>query len=71
MRKKLYKHRHEGIGFSKNGHAAYLRGEKPGCLWPESENQNLVQTEAHHIEIGEPPWLVRPCVMFWRKRQAT
>lgn len=43
----LYKHCHEGIWFSQNGHAAYMRGEKPNFMWPEVFD--FEATTEHHI----------------------
>ena len=61
--RQLYTHQHEGIRFSKNGHAAYQRGEKPVMLWTAGDE--LEQTQLHHIETGVPPFCKRPLVMFY------
>jgi len=64
----IYVHEHEGVRFSKNGHAAYERGEKPQFLWKWSEYGDLIPTCHHHIEVnhGKGQWK-RPLVMFYRK----
>jgi len=44
----LYIHEHEGVWFSKNGHRAYLAGEKPRFMWPAEAK--LERTADHHIQ---------------------
>jgi hypothetical protein len=64
--KPLYHHEHEGLFFSKNGHLAYLRGEKPAHLLPYVAT--LEPTTYHHIEIPHGPRCrLRRLVMFYRK----
>lgn len=43
----LYKHKHDGIWFSKNGHAAYERGERPEMLIESKDDWVFVCN--HHI----------------------
>lgn len=66
--KQLYKHEHEGLRFSHNGHAAYLRGEKPRWMWKDEE---VEETVAHHIEWGTDRErnVRRALVMFYRKKE--
>lgn len=65
--KLLYSDVHEGVYFSKNGQAAYLRGEKPRFMWPESAK--VVETVAHHIArpIAGRGYS-RELVMFYRSQ---
>lgn len=56
--------RKEGLGFSKRGYAAYLRGEKPKTLWPVGTP--LTPTTPHHIEIGSGENVQRRLVMFFK-----
>lgn len=64
--KLLYKFQAEGVWFSKNGTAAYRRGEKPRFLWPDGAS--LKMTEPHHIarEIGAGRY-TRELVQFYRE----
>ena len=57
-----------GVGFSKNGKKAFLRGEKPRCMW--NDGGILQETTFHHIEIGQPPNVKRKLVMFYKKINA-
>jgi hypothetical protein len=62
----IYKDEHEGVWFSKNGHLAYMRGEKPGFLY--HGEKNLQPVCVHHIAR---PWpngrgYSRELVMFYR-----
>lgn len=61
----LYKHEHEGVWFSANGHRAYMRGEKPGFMW--GTGKKLVPTVVHHIarEYGNGKF-TRELKMFYR-----
>ena len=64
----IYAHKHEGIWFSRNGHRAYMRGEKPLILWPEDAHHELVPTVAHHIsrKTGSGDYgYTRKLVMFF------
>jgi len=71
--KPLYKNYHEGYWFSKNGHKAYMRGEKPLFLWT-ADKDDLEETVAHHIEehpVDGPRsvrMVTRSLVMFYRLR---
>jgi hypothetical protein len=62
----IFKHEHEGVFFSHNGHRAFLRGEKPGFMF-QKENK-LVPVCVHHIArpYGENKY-TRELVMFYRK----
>ena len=65
MKQVLKKYINNGIGFSKNGHDAFLRGEKPEFMFPEG---TVVQsTEKHHIEIKVSNTYRRPLVMFYKE----
>lgn len=64
--KPLYKHEHEGLWFSRNGHRAYMLGEKPKSLWPTGTP--IEPTVAHHIEIRDGRFQCRrKLVMFYRR----
>lgn len=68
--KPLYKHEHDGVWFSRNGHRAYLLGEKPKQMWPP--DAILEPTVAHHVEIRSGGFSVRrKLVMFYRLKSAT
>jgi hypothetical protein len=67
MKQLFTKYIHHGIGFSKNGHIAYLQGEKPEFMFPEG---TLIEpTVNHHIEVqvGRTQTYKRPLVMFYRR----
>lgn len=59
MAQNLSKHKHEGVWFSKNGHRAYMRGEKPWWLWPLQDRSRLVKTCPHHITVRADRWGIR------------
>ena len=64
--KPLYKHEHEGLWFSRNGHRAYMLGEKPKSLW--LDGTPIEPTVAHHIEIRDGRFQCRrKLVMFYRR----
>lgn len=60
----LFQHEHEGLWFSKNGHAAYERGERPIELCPKGAG--LISSERHHIarKIGDT--YTRELVQFYK-----
>lgn len=66
----IYKHEHEGIWFSNNGHTAYMRGERPARLLPEGHGWE--PTIQHHIARkrtfprGDVQY-TRELVMFYRR----
>jgi hypothetical protein len=58
---------HEGVWMSANGHRAYLRGERPGCLIPD--RAGWVETCTHHIarlRPGVQRTYTRELVMFYQ-----
>lgn len=65
MRQLLTKYIHEGIGFSKNAHEAFLNGEKPEILF--TVGSKIFPTRPHHIEIKVGNTFKRPLVMFYRE----
>lgn len=59
---------HDGIWMSKNGHRAFLRGERPGCLI--ADKAGWVETCPHHIARLKPGIrrdYTRELVMFYRQ----
>jgi hypothetical protein len=64
--KVVYKHVHEGIYFSHNGHAAYLKGEKPFFMWPK--DAQIEATCQHHIGHWRGQTHTRELVMFYREK---
>ena len=65
MKQLLTRYVHEGIGFSKNGHEAYLRRERPEFMFPAGTL--MEPTICHHIEIKVGRTYKRPLVMFYRE----
>lgn len=65
MKLLLWRYFHEGIWFSKNGHKAYIRGEKPLLLW--DDDTILEPTIKHHIAHQRPCYTME-FVMFYRKK---
>lgn len=65
--KRLYLSRvHEGVGFSENGHKAWMRGERPKWMWPAGTC--LEPTCEHHVEVYCSHFHCnRKLVMFYRK----
>lgn len=64
--KQLYKDRTiDGIGFSKNGYAAFLRGEKPERMF--KPGSRIVETAPHHIEVKVGTSFKRSLVMFYKE----
>lgn len=64
--KQLYKDRTvEGVGFSRNGYAAYLRGEKPERLF--APGSCIIETAQHHIEVKVGTTFKRSLVMFYKE----
>ena len=64
--KLLYIHQHEGFWFSKNGHKAYLRGERPGFMFEPGDR--LEPTINHHIaRLRGGSDYTRELVMFYRR----
>jgi hypothetical protein len=61
----IYKHQHEGIWYSHNGHEAYLKGERPLILWDKKEH--IVFTHQHHIARKLTTGYTREFVMFYKK----
>jgi hypothetical protein len=61
----IYRHEHQGIWFSHNGHRAYEKGERPLCLlvheWCDWE-----ETAKHHIARRRGTEYTRELVMFYR-----
>lgn len=62
----LFTHIHEGVWFSKGGHSAYLRGEKPARLWPIRTITKA--TVPHHIAVKRSNGdYSRELVMFYKE----
>ena len=60
----VYKYQHEGVWFSKNGHRAYLRGERPGFMW--GTGKRLEPVCVHHIaQECSPGKFTRQLKMFY------
>lgn len=65
--RRLYQNRVGDVGLSRNGWAAYQRGERPHDWFVDGEE--IVPTEPHHIEVpyrtgGDQ--VQRKLVMFYR-----
>ena len=55
---------HDGIGYSKNGNEAFLRGERPQFLIKDFKNWKI--TTPHHIEKGSGRGFRRFLVNFFK-----
>ena len=65
--RQLYKENiYENVGFSKNGSAAYLRGERPQFMINGEEFTRWARTGPHHVEVKVGRTFKRPLVMFYR-----
>jgi len=67
----LYKHFHEGVWFSENGHKAWMRGERPKCMdfGPDQIWEHYEPTCAHHIARPICSTFTRELVMFYREKK--
>ena len=66
--RQLYKENiYEDIGFSKNGTAAYLRGERPQFMIDGEQFNKWARTGPHHVEVKVGKTFKRPLVMFYRR----
>lgn len=66
----IYRHKHQGVWFSHNGHRAYENGERPDCCLP-TEWHDWELTARHHIARKRGNDYTRELVQFYRNPKST